>query len=428
MNNALIIKSEDLFKRLEKIYKFYTKYKTYPYKEFNKTVDELKTLADSIPNIKNPQNQDKLIQSELKRRLKGEAAYLEQFLSGRYFDFDSVVSLYAIPRSDIEELRPWLDSNREKIIDVTEKLYKTKDIKSYELDVPWDVPNERSVAEKFAEIHVKKYHITIGKLLQDLTKVGEFLRDVDAVPTVAKRSYFYGLTKTLGLAMTEFCFIKEDKSLHVNERELIRLYGHEGMGHALNHLITLSNSLPYFLTRDSVLTKAAKESVAQFYQNVIFEDLKNSPETQRNLDIKHKFQEIYQEAKDVSQLREFDLKLNLYTITVLADKSLGNHKDQKTIEKKIQLIKEVTLDQSYPMRVVEGHSQNFDSRGNLNYHLVEELIYCAQPLQRALDMFKKQGMKYEGEERSKIDLVLLKGFWTPEGFVDNARLRAREMK
>lgn len=63
-----------------------------------------------------------------------------------------------------------------------------------------------------------------------------------------------------------------------------------------------------------------------------------------------------------------------------------------------------------------------------NYHLVEELIYCAQPLQRALAEFEKQGIRYGGEERSKIDLVLLNGFWTPKGFVDNARLRAKEIK
>ena len=45
---------------------------------------------------------------------------------------------------------------------------------------------------------------------------------------------------------------------------------------------------------------------------------------------------------------------------------------------------------------------------------------------RALEEFAKAGIHYDGPNRSKIDETLLRGFWTPVGFVDNARVVARE--
>ena len=139
----------------------------------------------------------------------------------------------------------------------------------------------------------------------------------------------------------------------------------------------------------------------------------------------HKFMEIYQEAKDFIQLQEYQSRLFQYAITVLADKELGQPQDPLTLRRKEELLSEVTLDPSFPLHFVEEHRYNFDSQGNLNPKLVSELRYCAQPVRKALDEFAKQGILYEGKGRSIIDATLLKGFWTPVGFVDNARLRAQ---
>ena len=196
------------------------------------------------------------------------------------------------------------------------------------------------------------------------------------------------------------------------------------MGHALNHVVTNTNGLPYFLTKSSTLTEATMESVSQFYQHVLFEDLKNSPETQKELGIKHLFNEIYQEAKDVERLEKHNLKLFQYGISLLADKSLGDPNDPNVMKRKINLLSEVTLNPYFPTSFVEEHRLNFDSQGNLNPDLVRELIYAAQPVQRALEEFAKRSINYNSE-RSKIDETLLKGFWTPIGFVDNARISAQ---
>ena len=81
------------------------------------------------------------------------------------------------------------------------------------------------------------------------------------------------------------------------------------MGHALNQVITTSNGLPFFLTKNTELTTSTTESVAQFYQKVILEDLKNSPKTQKELGIEEKFNEIYDRAKAAEFLDEYNSKL-----------------------------------------------------------------------------------------------------------------------
>lgn len=427
MINEILEKSEDLIKRLEKISKFGSKYNVHPPQEGGKIVEELNILGDSIPEIQNPKNQDELIRSELKRRLIGEAISLDHFLSGEYYDFDTIVSMYCIPQTDITGLRNWLEKNRKRTLESIERLFLTSGVQNYELFLPMDIPSVRGLSERVAENEIQTYHTKLGNLIQKLTKAGEFLRDIHAVPTTDTKSYFSRLyNNTLALAIQAICYMSEDGSLHIRERGLITLYGHEGMGHALNQVITHSNNIPYFLTKDTALTAATEESVAQFYQRIIFEDLKSSPETQKELDIKHKFDEIYQDAKDISQLEEYQSKLFQYAITVLADKKLGEPKDPEVIKKKIELVSEVSIRPDFPRNFVEGNKDSFDSKGNLDAGVIGELRYCAQPVQRALDEFAKQGINYNGIGRSIIDLALLKGFWTPIGYVDNARLSAQE--
>jgi hypothetical protein len=426
MDKKILTASEDLLKRLEKVEKFEKKYKAFPYREADSIIKGMKEIAVSLPDIKNPNNQDELIQSELKRRLIGEAFNLEQGATPRNYDFDTVVSMLAIPRSDMEGLRGWLLANKEETIEAIERAYQIKDIKNYELDLPFDIPSVRRQAEEFAAIYIQKYHKTLGKLLQDLTKVGEYLRDIDAVPTTDPRSYFHPLKNTLAIGIPTICFTTEDGNLQIRKLDLISLYGHEGMGHALNQVLTKTNSLPYFLTKNRAMTSATMESVAQFYEDRIFEDLKNSPKTQRELGIEHNFDELYHEAEDIRKLRTYNSKLFQYSIIVLADKSLGEPEDKSTIRKKAEILNEVTVHRKYPLHFLEENRKNFDSEGNLNPRIVVELQYCAQPVQRALDEFANQGITYEGGGRSKIDATLLKGFWTPVGYVNNARIRAQE--
>jgi len=93
------------------------------------------------------------------------------------------------------------------------------------------------------------------------------------VGTTNIRSYFDPIREIIALSIPSICYQTEDSGLNINEIELIKLYGHEGMGHALNYVLTGENDLPYFLKTITIATKSTKESVAQFYENVIFNDL-----------------------------------------------------------------------------------------------------------------------------------------------------------
>ena len=419
---------ENLFERLEKINKFGAKYSFAPFRETTKLFQDMYKIADRIPEIHNPKNKEELWKSQIKRRVRGEASYLEQKLGGGEYDFDRVLKILGISRTDIDSLKPWLEENIGDTQKAIERIFNSRAIEGYEIPLRVDIPSVRRQSEEVVGAHIQKYHQVLGKFSQGLTDVGEFLRNINAEPTTEQRSYFNTLTKTLAISIPTVCFSTEDRVLKIRERELIRIYGHEGMGHALNDVLSNSNNLPRFLKESSSLTISTEESLAQFYEKTLLENLRESPETQRKLGLEHKFDEVYQEAKNNEQLCEYQRKLFHYGISVMGDKSLGKHDNPKTVRKKIEILSKVAINKSYVSDLVHKNRYNVDPKGNLNSELVAELRYCIQPIEYALEEFKKRGLDYNKDWRSIIDKTFLQGFWTPTGFVDNSRLKAKEMK
>lgn len=428
LDELIVKEAEKLLRRLERVQKFGSKYSTIPKNEISSLIQEIKELGLSIPAVSHPATFNDLLQAELKKRLLGESAYLDQRLSNQRYDFEKVISLFGIPREDLDSLKPWLRKNKEKTQDSIERLFNSTEVEDYHLQLNLDIPTVAKQAESIAAVEISRYHKIIGKFLESLTNVGSFLRDIDTFPTSQERSYFNPLTTTLAISIPSICFSRENRILEINHRELIRLYGHEGMGHGLRAVLTKTNSLPYFLTQPSALTTSTEESLAQFYQTRLFEDLNESPETQKKLGIKHIFPEIYQEAKNLEQYKEYSKRLQFYAICVLADKSLGKPSEPKAIKRKIDAISEFALYGDSPMIFIEENRHKFDSQGNLSPGLVRELIYCARPVERAIDEFRKLGIFYDKNGRNLIDMTFLKGYWTPTGFVDYARIKAKEFR
>ena len=426
MDKEIYQEAETLIRRLEKASKFSARFQTYPFGEAKNVVLGMQHLAEKIPEIPEPANNEEVRQAELRRRLIGGSSMLEDYLDGKSPTFQRIMRDYGIQQEDLDALLPWLEKNKERTQRAVERLYQVTDIKNYELSLPLDIPAVRRGVEEFARIIIEKYHRQMGQLLQERTQAGQFLRDVSAVPTLEGRSYFHSLTKTIALAVSRICHLTEDGSIHFRPRELIKLYGHEGMGHALSNIITNQAELPYFLKHESgPVTVAANESVAQWYQQVIFNDLKDAPETQKALDIAHNYLQIWQEAQDIQALEEYGLKCFQYAVLVLADRSLGDKDDSRVIKERIARIEQVSLDPMQAKALVENNRYHYDSEGNLQASLVSELRYTARPVERALQEFKKAGILYEGSGRSHIDMILLTGFWTPQGFVENARVNAK---
>ncbi len=418
--------AEGLLLRLDEVEKFEAKYQNVPVRAVGRIYEDMQALADSIPDIQTPNNQDELLLAEVKRRMAGQAVFVEQNLSGRLYDFDTVTKILGIPEQDLKSLRPWLEQNRSRTQEAIERLFDSRGNNERELPLASDVPSVRRQAEEFAGVHIEQYHKTIAKLLEKLTKVGNFARDVNVHPSNIQRSYYNHKTNIVGMSIPSILFGKENGTLGLREGELIRLYGHEAMGHALNFAITRASGLPFLLTDDSNLTVATAESVAQFYEKRLLGDLRSSTETQKALDIEHKFAKIYQDAKDGEQLKDYDKRIGWYGITVLADKALGDPKDPSVLKRKTEMLADVALNRIGIAGWVEDHKNQFDSEGNLSASMVSELRYCAQPVPRALEEFTKRGIEYNGKGRSYIDSTLLRGLWTPIGFVDNARLRAKD--
>jgi hypothetical protein len=70
--------------------------------------------------------------------------------------------------------------------------------------------------------------------------------------------------------------------------------------------------------------------------------------------------------------------------------------------------------------IIDSNIHNFDRMGNLNPGTASEMRYAAQPVKRALEIFAANGLT----DKSLINRTLLTGYWTPEGFVENAKVVA----
>jgi len=187
--------AEELLRRLDKVRKFQSKYNTIPAQVAYKIAEKMHTLSGFIDSVDTPKNEDEVVRAELKRRMKGEADLLEHHLSGRLYDFDSVIDLYGIPREDIESLPSWLRQNKDGALDSIERLFHSRDIDGYELPLAMDIPAIRRQAEEVAGSHIEKYHAAVGKFLEDHTNVAGFLRDIKTAPSTNSRSYFNNLSK-----------------------------------------------------------------------------------------------------------------------------------------------------------------------------------------------------------------------------------------
>lgn len=423
MNPELLMRAKSIWDRDKRIDKFAQRFNIYPLSEATVLVDELHRLDAAIIEQDDLTTKEAIYEAELKRRARSRALELDTYLAGRNYTPQDIVALLAIDNEDLTDLRQWLINKKPAVVETVGRIYANASVDDYTLVLATDIPTIQRQAQEFVGTFITNYHRKLGKLFEGLTQAGTFLRDITALPMINEktndRSYFNPLTKTLAIGLSQVCYMSEDGSLHINERELIRLFGHEGMGHGINQVMTDISSLPFFLKTNAYATTATVESVGQFYERQIFDDLVQSPQTQRELGIAHKFPEIYQEAKDIYEIDEYNRRFFHYAITVLADKEMGDPIDPKTMTHKVDLLAEVALYPGQPRAIIEGNRQQFDSEGNLNPQLVSELRYAARPVQRSLDYLRNLGISYEGENRSKIDLVFFSGFWTPVGFVQN---------
>ena len=426
MNKELVERAESLWKQDERLGRLGSRFNyTYAPGATGKVFEGIKQLESEIPERVNPINKDELYEADLKRGLQSRMLQLEHFLEGKPYSVDSIIKLYGLDQADLDAIQPWLKANREDAIQALEGLFKSTEVESYEYGLYTDIPRVQRQAEGFAATQISNYHRKLSSLFKGLTHAGEFLYRITPEPSTADRSYFASKSKVLAVSMARICYQEEDGTIQLRERELIRLFGHEGMGHGLHSIITEASDVPFFLKESSHAADAVEESIAQHFEKVIFDDLKNSPDVQRDLRIQDRFPEIYEEEKNTRLVNAYNRMLFYYSILVLADKSIGDPEDPETLTRKMELIGKHTINRGYARNIVERNRREFDSKGNLSASLTSELRYSSRAVQRGLEVFEKHGIIYDHhEERSQIDMTFLTGYYTPIGFVQKTILAA----
>ena len=424
MNPELLNLAEQPWNRFKKVAKFESKYNFYPPQETTQIVNEFEKISDQIPNSLTPSNLDEVYQNELKRKLEQESLRIKIVLRGARPSYEDVLKAHAIDQEDLTYLKGWLLDNRKQAQEAVERVYKLTDVEDFELNVPYDQPGVRRQVEEVSLSYVENYHQKLGRMIEKISSVGSFLRNIKATVTTKDRSYFSPMYHALAISIGDICAYSPDRTIHPKSRRLISIYGHEGQGHALHTVMTKNSQLPFFLN-DLSGSFGTAESIAQFYEKIIFDDLLNDTDTQKSLGISHNFKDFYQEEHDTSLISEYSNNQFRYGITVLADKSHGDPKDLVTIRKKIEILSEVGLLPTFATSFVYTHQDRYDPDGNLSSELVRELIYAARPVDRVLDIFTKKGINFSGVGRSLIDETILTGYWTPKGLVEKATVIAK---
>lgn len=428
MNPEMNEEARRLWQARDDIFDFQNEWDMYLPKEAVALVDNYDKLRQQVPAIENPTSKEQLYQGELHRRLSTDGLHLEKYFSGQNYTFDEILTLLGIDHSHIQQLDKWLDENKPSIIDALERRREVTSKLGGRRSLDMNDPDKREEARGVTKNELKKYHLHLGRMISAVTNVGDYLRDIEVRPNDRPRSFFHYEGNILMIGMPAICFLRKDYTLEVNHREIISLIGHEGMGHALNKIVTeRAQNLPEFVRDSYHSTIAAEESVTQFYERVIFDHLAQDTDTQKSLGIAHIFPDIYEEESDRKLIETYNRRLTEFAIALLADKSFGDPRQSHVMEQKMDILIDKAINPgSIRQWVADNSYHNFDHQGNLRFGLASEMRYSDQSVGISLDSFRKNGMIYENaEDRGKIDYVFLTGYWTPQGFRQNAELAAK---
>ncbi|MBI5065877.1 hypothetical protein HZA97_06580 [Candidatus Woesearchaeota archaeon] len=420
--------SEQIIKGIQNVYKFRSRTRLMPdVRELLKNAEKFLERLES-QNTNNLTSSEKIVFNEVKRQTSTEVEILKRDFSGTRFDYEVVFKVFSIPREDVDELKPWLDANIGKVKELIDSSFKNFGESGFKNDLSVDIPELAERAKKFAHQKINKYAFTIAELLDSVSKTGDLLRKLKVHPTTEERSYINYTFKRVGISIKDITEETEDGELILKEERLITLLGHECMGHGMNFVLSQDKNLPFVLRDDLASSLPTMESIAQHYANLIFEDLKNHCEVQEKLGLTERFEQIYKKHKEEELLIEFKNKRYYHALTILADKTLNT---QQKIEKinQLSITEGRSVDPFFGLQVVMNHKNSYDDQGNLQLGVLRELIYCARPVKKSLEMISAQlGQDYYAQNRQEVDKMFLTGFYTSEGFVEKTQEFIREKR
>jgi len=395
--NVLIHQVEDLAIFLEQPYTIV------PTPRVRNLMGEMHTLANGIIEVSEPQSFYELVMSELKRRLITDSMYLSRYTKEEFLQLNEVIDTYGISWDDVEQFEGWLDENTGKVEALNDRL--SKESREHRSSVPIGSFKVRYEAEKVLDNKITSLRNFLSNSLADQPGVIELLKDYRFVADfIYSRSYHDGESKIVGFSTSKILYMR-DGQVCVDEAELIRIFGHEVLGHTRQQVVTEgAEELPYFLrTKTGYAIDASGESISQYFQDRIFDYLLADPEAADGLGFDKPFEQIYQDYQNTQLLRNYWRNLEHFGIVTLARSSESDSKNQ------IDTLLRYSVDKSWPVDFVFRHRGDWDrSTGRLVPRIVHELRYSANPVGRIMS----------GVAIDKIAVaegLILRGFWTPRG-------------
>ena len=366
-------------------------------------IDQLNRLISSLPDIQSPQNVDELLTAELKRRAVGEKEELSSQLSSEVPTLEETLAIYNIPPQDINSLPEWLHKNKPAVVSANQRLIE-EHITHRQVKVFMGSSELKSQAETLVLNALISLKSVLRNHFLKLPGVSDFLDNyhivIDSIETRAYTNWIANVMAITSIGCTRMFH----KSVYLVPEKLLAQFGHEGLGHSANHAITASSSFPYFIkSAFTNVNSSTKESVAQYFEQKIFDILKDNPTATSELKLDESFETIYKRYQDALILQQYWKHLGLYATLTLARSRAGEEQKQH------QEISKYSIEPRWPSGFINRNRNNWDKlTGRLLPRVTKELIYAADPVGRIMK-------STPDKPRTDVERFILTGLWTPAG-------------
>lgn len=216
---------------------------------------------------------------------------------------------------------------------------------------------------------------------------------------------------------------------------MIRIIGHEVGGHGLHFETTKVSNLPDLLKEASSDTIPYEESVAQFFERFIFDILEESTQTQNILGIQDTFPKMQEKLEARSLLDKYLSDFFYHTLMILSDPkyihSGESIYDTEPNNRRIEALIPAALYPSLAINMVQKYVHCYDpTSGVLNFTSANEIRYAARPVERIIELYKKNGIdiNQKGEDQDHFFETIYTGFWTSKGAIEWAKFRLSQYK
>jgi hypothetical protein len=404
---GFIATGEDIFRRIDRRNThLQQKYSLIDVDLTQKLMEDLHKLYENLPTIDNTQSIENVEIIELKRKCSGHIELLNEELSSAIPTPDQVISVYNIKNEDIDKIKDWLLLNKQNVIDANRNQYDyySAHKRSY---LVVGSPEIRQQAESIVQEKIEIMKGIVTELFINYKGISELTSDyLLSVDSSTSRSHSNHVSKLAVICPPAVTYMFNGKIYFVPE-EFIRIFGHEVLGHCLSFILTAHADLPFYLTEDySSLTTASQESVANYFQNKIFEYLLDNPAQTSLLRIDEPFENVYKRYVDTVVLNKYSLKLRMVGYWILAHSKMDQYKAQ------VDELMKYSIEPSWPSYFVNLFRNDWNrGTGLLLPKQVSELRYSVD----AVGDIKQQ---VSSARLQRMEELILTGCWTSDGLKD----------